>query len=78
MSLPLFCIQSVDMSNIKLIFSVLDSSCGDMNWMKSFLANRTDIAFTGYDIVPAMVDMHKRYFSGHGWKFEVFLEWFRI
>ena len=42
-----------------------------MNWMKHFLENRTDIEFTGYDIVPANIENHKRYFSGRNWNFEV-------
>ena len=29
---------------------ILDSSCGDMNWMPTFLHNRSDVIFTGYDI----------------------------
>ena len=39
--------------------------------MKHFLENRTDIDYTGYDIVPANIEMHKRRFSGKNWKFEV-------
>jgi len=48
----------------------LDSSCGDMTWMKIFLQNRTDIKFTGWDIVQSNVDNHRETFSDQGWQFE--------
>jgi len=51
--------------------SLLDSSCGDMTWMPTFLENRTDVDFTGYDIVPANIENHKKTFSSTSWKFEV-------
>lgn len=51
--------------------SLLDSSCGDMTWMPTFLANRSDVIFTGYDIVPANVEGHSQKFSGKPWNFEV-------
>ena len=57
----------------KNVIKMLDSSCGDMNWMKHFLENRTDILFTGYDIVPANIESHRRYFSGRNWNFEVMI-----
>jgi len=49
----------------------LDSSCGDMTWMPTFLSNRTDIEFTGYDIVEANIENHKKKFKNTDWKFEV-------
>jgi len=55
----------------KKTITFLDSSCGDMTWMPSFLKNRTDVVFTGYDIVPDNVDNHKKKFKGKPWKFEV-------
>eukprot|EP00092_Neocalanus_flemingeri_P055498 GFUD01065616.1.p1 GENE.GFUD01065616.1~~GFUD01065616.1.p1 ORF type:complete len:293 (-),score=77.32 GFUD01065616.1:35-913(-) len=51
--------------------SLLDSSCGDMSWMPTFLENRTDVDFTGYDIVPANIENHKKNFADYNWKFEV-------
>jgi len=51
--------------------SFLDSSCGDMTWMPTLLGNRTDIAFTGYDIVQANINSHKKKFSTTSWNFEV-------
>jgi len=51
--------------------SILDSSCGDMVWMPSFLNNRTDVTFTGYDIVPNNVENHRERFKDKPWKFEV-------
>lgn len=51
--------------------TLLDSSCGDMAWMPTFLENRTDVVFTGYDIVPGNVEGHQKKFSTKPWKFEV-------
>ena len=43
-----------------------------MTWMPSFLENRTDMVFTGYDIVEANVENHKKRFAKTSWNFEVF------
>ena len=43
--------------------------------MRHFLEKRTDLEFTGYDIVPANIEMHKRDFSDRKWNFEVTLGW---
>lgn len=51
--------------------SLLDSSCGDMNWMPTFLHNRSDILFTGYDIVPGNIDNHRKNFADKPWTFVV-------
>merc|ERR1712212_1023053 len=63
--------------------TLLDSSCGDMAWMPTFLGkgsnkkrtlpseNRTDVVFTGFDIVPGNVEGHQKKFSSKLWKFEV-------
>ena len=32
---------------------------------------RTDVIFTGYDIVPGNVEGHKKKFNAKPWKFEV-------
>ena len=53
--------------------SFLDSSCGDMNWMPSFLSNRTDVIFTGYDITPSNIEAHKERFRGKPWTFKVYV-----
>merc|ERR1712133_136696 len=55
----------------KPMITILDSSCGDMAWMPSFLNNRTDVTFTGYDIVPNNVENHRERFKDKPWKFEV-------
>jgi len=55
----------------KKYITLLDSSCGDMNWMPTFLENRTDVIFTGFDIVSGNIEAHKREFAGKPWKFEV-------
>ena len=50
---------------------MLDSSCGDMTWMPSFLETRTDVDFTGYDIVSKNIDHHREQFKNHkDWTFE--------
>jgi len=51
--------------------SLLDSSCGSMEWMATFLQNRTDIMFTGYDIVPASIESHLTAFAEKPWHFQV-------
>ena len=51
--------------------SVLDSSCGDMTWMPSFLSSRSDVEYTGYDIVEANINNHREKFRETDWKFEV-------
>jgi hypothetical protein len=42
-----------------------------MTWMPTFLGNRSDIDFTGYDIVPANIENHKKQFALKDWNFEV-------
>ena len=44
-----------------------------MTWMPTFLGNRTDIEFTGYDIVEANIENHKKKFAHTDWTFEVCL-----
>ena len=39
--------------------------------MPTFLGNRTDVEFTGYDIVKANIDGHRKKFEQTNWKFEV-------
>ena len=51
--------------------SVLDSSCGDMTWMPSFLSSRSDVLYTGYDIVEENIKNHREKFRETDWKFEV-------
>ena len=54
-----------------ICYSVLDSSCGDMTWMPSFLSSRSDVEYTGYDIVEANINNHREKFRETDWKFEV-------
>ena len=51
--------------------SMLDSSCGDMTWMPSFLSSRSDVEYTGYDIVEANINNHREKFKDTDLKFEV-------
>ena len=50
--------------------TLLDSSCGDMNWMAGYLTTRTDVDFTGYDITTSNIAVHKEKFSNQTWKFK--------
>jgi len=50
--------------------SILDSSCGDMNWMPEFLSQRTDVDFTGYDITGSIIEGHKKKFNDRPWVFK--------
>ena len=40
--------------------SLLDLPCGDLQWMKRFLLTRNDIEYTGVDIVPDIIEHHKK------------------
>ena len=42
-----------------------------MTWMPSFLSSRSDVEYTGYDIVEANIDNHREKFRDTDWKFEV-------
>lgn len=64
-------VNKVKLALKKESLTLLDSSCGDMAWMPTFLENRTDVIFTGYDIVPGNVEGHKKKFDAKPWKFEV-------
>lgn len=57
--------------NKNIFYSILDSSCGDMNWMPRFLENRTDIDFTGYDITLSNIEAHQLNFANKSWTFKV-------
>ena len=54
-------------------FSVLDCSGGDMTMMKTFLAKREDINFTGYDTVKTNIQNNKNQFAETNWTFEVII-----
>ena len=43
--------------------TMLDIPCGDMTWMSRFLVSRDDIIYTGMDIVPALIEKHKKTFQ---------------
>ena len=43
--------------------TILDIPCGDMTWMRRFLLSRDDIIYTGVDIVPFLIDEHKKTFQ---------------
>jgi len=43
--------------------SLLDIPCGDLQWMPSFLDSRPDVIYTGADIVPDIIEHHRRKFS---------------
>ena len=49
--------------------TMLDIPCGDMTWMKRFLDTRDDVDYTGMDIVPEIINGHKKTFAKKPWKF---------
>ena len=51
---------------------MLDSSCGDMTWMPSFLHSRTDVEYTGYDLLPVNIEHAKEAFKNESWTFSTF------
>ncbi|XP_023324800.1 uncharacterized protein LOC111698647 [Eurytemora carolleeae] len=50
----------------------LDCPSGDMTWMPLFLRSRTDVIYSGYDLIPANIDMSKANFSKEPWVFKQF------
>ena len=49
--------------------SFLDIPCGDMAWMSRFLETRNDIDYTGIDIVPDLIEGHRKRFADRPWTF---------
>lgn len=50
---------------------MLDLPCGDLVWMKHYLNNRTDVDYTGMDIVGSLIAEHSKAFSHtHPWTFQ--------
>ena len=47
----------------KTRISILDLPCGDLQWMSYLLQTRSDIDYTGMDIVPELIDKHKRTYA---------------
>jgi len=40
--------------------SIFDAACGDMQWMQYALAARSDVRYTGADIVPDIIAHHRK------------------
>ena len=50
--------------------TLLDVPCGDMAWMQRFLKTRDDILYTGMDIVPQLIESHKKTYGQYTqWQF---------
>jgi len=65
--------QAIDRIKIELnkdVITVLDSSCGDMTWMPTFLEGRTDVEYTGYDLQVKNVENARTRFANKTWKFD--------
>ena len=43
--------------------SMLDIPCGDLTWMRLVIENRTDVDYTGMDIVPELIDSHEQHYK---------------
>jgi len=67
----------VAIDQLKMLYGLsrvrlLDVPCGDMLWMSQFLATRDDVDYTGIDIVPDLIDSHRKLFADQPtWKFHV-------
>ena len=48
---------------------LLDVPCGDLQWMSRFLQTRSDVDYTGVDIVSKVIEHHRSTFADHDWKF---------
>ena len=47
----------------KSYITVLDVACGDLQWMSRLLLTRNDVYYTGIDIVPDIIQNHKKNFD---------------
>lgn len=50
----------------------LDSPSGDMGWMPTFLRKRSDIEYTGYDLIPQNIEFSLKNFTAEKWTFKQF------
>ena len=50
------------------IRSIADIPCGDFNWMPLYLDRNPQVAYTGYDVVPALVERNRAAFPGRRFK----------
>jgi len=48
---------------------LLDVPCGDLQWMSRFLESRSDVDYTGVDIVSSVIEHHRSTFADRDWKF---------
>jgi len=48
---------------------LLDVPCGDLQWMHRFLLTRSDVDYTGVDIVADIISHHREAFRGRPWRF---------
>jgi hypothetical protein len=51
------------------IGSILDVPCGDFNWMRHVLDARPQVDYTGFDIVPALVQRLQKEFGSESTRF---------
>ncbi len=51
-------------------YRFLDVPCGDFQWMGYFLSSRNDVEYTGVDVVPELIENHKKKFANRtDWRF---------
>ena len=48
----------------KTTIKILDLPCGDLQYMSYFLQTRSDIDYTGADIVPELIAKHAKHYKG--------------
>jgi len=53
--------------------TMLDLPCGDFQWMSKFIITRNDILYTGADIVPELIEHHRKEFGNY--PRTAFIEW---
>ena len=49
----------------KDVISFGDIPCGDLQWMSYFLKTRSDVKYTGIDIVPTLIERHKNTYKNN-------------
>ena len=47
----------------KQVLSIVDISCGDLQWMSKFLITRDDVEYIGLDVVPDVIASARRQFN---------------
>jgi len=65
-------IEKLKLELNKGTINFLDSPSGDMTWMPILLQSRTDVKYTGYDLIPQNILLSNTKFADKDWTFKQF------